>query len=133
MVFEYADGGTLFEHLQKYFPNLIWNDKYKLGVEITEGLMYLHSLEIVHKDLVCIIIWMISVILVYNCHCTLIWHISITVLYEISPHQIFLSKEVLQKYLALDCPLPLNKLCLHQKVKEVWHTLTHYLLKISLS
>ena len=54
MIFEYADGGTLYEHLRRYFSNMTWNDKYKLGVEITDGLMYLHSLDIVHKDLVCI-------------------------------------------------------------------------------
>jgi len=63
MVFEYADGGTLCEHLQKYFPKLTWNDKYKLGVEITDGLMYLHSLDIVHKDLVCI-----SIAFLLNCY-----------------------------------------------------------------
>ena len=54
MVFEYADGGTLCEHLQKHFPKMPWSDKYKLGVEITDGLMYLHNLDIIHKDLVCI-------------------------------------------------------------------------------
>ena len=54
MLFEYADGGTLCEHLQKYSPKLTWSDKYKLGVEITDGLMYLHSLDIIHKNLVCI-------------------------------------------------------------------------------
>jgi len=54
MVFEYADGGTLFEHLQKYFHKLTWKEKYKLALEISDGLLHLHKLEIVHKDLVCV-------------------------------------------------------------------------------
>ena len=54
MVFEYADGGTLFEHLQKDFPKLAWKDKYKLALEISNGLLYLHKLDIIHKDLVCV-------------------------------------------------------------------------------
>ena len=54
MVFEYADGGTLFEHLQTYFPKLTWNDKHKLALGISDGLLYLHKLDIVHKDLVCV-------------------------------------------------------------------------------
>ena len=54
MVFEYADGGTLFEHLQKCFPKLTWEDKYKLALGISDGLLYLHKLDIVHKDLVCV-------------------------------------------------------------------------------
>ena len=54
MVFEYADGGTLFEHLQKDFPKLTWKDKYKLALGISDGLFYLHKLDIIHKDLVCV-------------------------------------------------------------------------------
>ena len=54
MVFEYADGGTLFKHLQTYFPKLTWNDKHKLALGISDGLLYLHKLDIVHKDLVCV-------------------------------------------------------------------------------
>jgi len=54
MVFEYADGGTLCGHLQKHFPELSWNDKYKLALGVTHGLLYLHNLDIVHKDLVCV-------------------------------------------------------------------------------
>ena len=54
MVFEYADGGTLFEHLQENFPELTWDDKYKLALGISDGLLYLHKLDIVHKDLVCV-------------------------------------------------------------------------------
>ena len=54
MVFEYADGGTLSEHLQKYFPKLAWKDIHQLALGISDGLLYLHKLDIVHKDLVCV-------------------------------------------------------------------------------
>ena len=53
MVFEYADS-TLFGYLQRYFHKLTWMDKYKLALGITDGLLYLHKLKIVHKNLVCI-------------------------------------------------------------------------------
>jgi serine/threonine protein kinase len=52
MVLEFADGGTLCEYLAQHFDNLIWKDKYKLGLDIANGLKYLHALDIVHKDLV---------------------------------------------------------------------------------
>ena len=52
MIFELADGGSLREHLEKCFDDLTWKDKYKLGLEITNGLKYLHELDIIHKDLV---------------------------------------------------------------------------------
>ena len=52
MIFELADGGSLREHLEKCFDDLTWKDKYKLGLEITNGLKYLHELGIIHKDLV---------------------------------------------------------------------------------
>ena len=55
MVFEYADGGTLFEHLQKHFPKLTWEEKYKLALGISDGLLHLHKLGIAHKDLVCVV------------------------------------------------------------------------------
>ena len=54
MVFEYADGGTLCEHLREYFHELQWKDKYKLALGITDGLLYLHKLKTIHKDLVCV-------------------------------------------------------------------------------
>jgi len=54
MVIEYADGGTLCEHLQKHFSELTWKDKYKMALGVTDGLMYLHKLKIVYKGLVCI-------------------------------------------------------------------------------
>jgi len=52
MIFELADGGSLREHLGEHFDDLTWKDKYKLGLEITNGLKYLHELGIIHKDLV---------------------------------------------------------------------------------
>ena len=52
MISELADGGNLREHLEKHFNDLTWKDKYKLGLEITNGLKYLHELDIIHKDLV---------------------------------------------------------------------------------
>ena len=54
MIFELADGGTLREHLEKRFEDLTWKDKYKLGLDITNGLKHLHELDIIHKDLVII-------------------------------------------------------------------------------
>jgi serine/threonine protein kinase len=53
MVLEFADGGTLRAYLARYFNELTWKDKYKLGLDITNGLKYLHALGIIHKDLVC--------------------------------------------------------------------------------
>ena len=52
MIFELADDGTLWQHLVKRFTGLTWKDKYKLGLEIVNGLKYLHELGIVHKNLV---------------------------------------------------------------------------------
>jgi len=52
MIFEFANGGTLRIHLMQHFRSLKWKDKYKLGLEITNGLRYMHELDIIHKDLV---------------------------------------------------------------------------------
>ena len=54
MMFELADGGCLREYLRKHFKSLTWKDKYKLGLEVTNGLKHLHNLDIIHKDLVII-------------------------------------------------------------------------------
>ena len=54
MIFELADGGSLREHLERYFKELTWKGKYKLGLDITNGLRHLHELDIIHKDLVII-------------------------------------------------------------------------------
>ena len=52
MVFEFADGGNLCAHLVSHFTNLTWKEKCTLGLDIANGLRYLHTLDIVHKDLV---------------------------------------------------------------------------------
>ena len=52
MIFEFTDGGTLRTHLAQHFHSLTWEDKYKLSLEITNGLGHMHKLNIIHKDLV---------------------------------------------------------------------------------
>jgi len=54
MMFELAEGGSLRGYLRKHSNSLTWKDKYKLGLEITNGLRHLHDLGIIHKDLVSI-------------------------------------------------------------------------------
>ena len=55
MILEFADGGSLREHLTRH-NNLNWGKRYKLALEITNGLRHLHGLNIIHKDLVRIVI-----------------------------------------------------------------------------
>ena len=52
MIFEFANGGTLRNHLARHFHSLTWDDKYKLSLDITNGLKYMHELDVIHKDLV---------------------------------------------------------------------------------
>jgi serine/threonine protein kinase len=59
MVLEFADEGTLRKYLAQRFTDLLWNDKCKLGLDIANGLKYLHALDIVHKDLV----WFVYIVL----------------------------------------------------------------------
>ena len=47
MIFEFANDGTLRQHLVQHFHSLTWEDKYKLSVEITNGLRYMHKLNII--------------------------------------------------------------------------------------
>src|SRR6185369_11493969 len=71
MVFEFAYDGTLRTYLSKNFDNLTWKSKYKLGLDIANGLKYLHALEIIHKDLVlfiftCIISLYFCILVCFN-------------------------------------------------------------------
>ena len=49
---EYANGGDLKMFLSKNFKGLDWNQKFKLALDIANGLYYLHKENILHRDLV---------------------------------------------------------------------------------
>ena len=52
MVLQYANQGNLREYLKKKFTSLQWEDKIRMALDITCGLKYLHSEQIIHRDLV---------------------------------------------------------------------------------
>ena len=49
---EYANEGDLKMFLSKNFKSLDWDQKFKLALDITNGLYYLHKENILHRDLV---------------------------------------------------------------------------------
>jgi serine/threonine protein kinase len=51
-VLEYANEGHLRDYLKKKSISLKWNDKIQMALDITSGLKFLHSKEIIHRDLV---------------------------------------------------------------------------------
>ncbi|GBC05825.1 hypothetical protein RclHR1_06450003 [Rhizophagus clarus] len=51
LVFEYANEGNLRDYLGTKFAYLNWNDKIQMALDITSGLRFLHSKEIIHRDL----------------------------------------------------------------------------------
>ncbi|GBC05826.1 hypothetical protein RclHR1_06450004 [Rhizophagus clarus] len=51
LVFEYANEGNLRDYLKTKFVYLNWNDKIQMALDITSGLRFLHSKEIIHRNL----------------------------------------------------------------------------------
>ncbi|RIB16725.1 kinase-like domain-containing protein, partial [Gigaspora rosea] len=51
MVLQYADEGNLRIYLEKNFTRLQWTDKLRIAKEIINGLLFLHSIDIIHRDL----------------------------------------------------------------------------------
>lgn len=52
IILQYANQGNLREYLEKDFLSLHWKDKSQMALDITCGLKYLHSRQIIHRDLV---------------------------------------------------------------------------------
>jgi serine/threonine protein kinase len=59
---QYADGGDLRNYLKNNFKKLTWNDKKKLASQIAEGLNYLHNEDVLHRDLVSIISFILIIL-----------------------------------------------------------------------
>ncbi|CAG8621327.1 12539_t:CDS:2, partial [Cetraspora pellucida] len=51
LIMEYADGGNLQEFIKKNNHLLNWDKRLELACQITNGLYYLHSEKIIHRDL----------------------------------------------------------------------------------
>ena len=56
MVFDYADNGSLREYLSTSAIELDWPANCQLGLDIVNGLSYIHKAEILHKDLVSVLL-----------------------------------------------------------------------------
>ncbi|KAF0414660.1 kinase-like protein [Gigaspora margarita] len=50
LVLEYANSGNLRQYLQKFKPK--WPEKIRHTIQVAEGMCYLHSINIIHCDLV---------------------------------------------------------------------------------
>ena len=57
MVLQYADGGNLRDYLKNPPSPLTWSDKYRIALEIAEGLLCLHAEGIIHRDLVSLLLF----------------------------------------------------------------------------
>ncbi|KAF0458586.1 serine/threonine protein kinase [Gigaspora margarita] len=51
LILQFANEGNLREYLKKNFDCLEWTDKYRIAKEITQGLLFLHNNNIIHRDL----------------------------------------------------------------------------------
>ena len=52
LVLEFANSGTLRDHLKSNFEKLKWSDKLNLAQQIVKAIEHLHSNDIIHGDLV---------------------------------------------------------------------------------
>jgi serine/threonine protein kinase len=51
-ILEYASKGNLRNYLKDKRGKLQWKEKIQIGLEVTRGLMYLHSKKMIHGNLV---------------------------------------------------------------------------------
>ncbi|GES75235.1 kinase-like domain-containing protein [Rhizophagus clarus] len=51
LIMQYVDGGNLRQYFENFFPKLTIDDKIKLAYQITEGVKFLHDLDIIHQNL----------------------------------------------------------------------------------
>ncbi|GBC07944.1 hypothetical protein RclHR1_00780024 [Rhizophagus clarus] len=51
LVLEYANNGTLNTYLNEHFDELNWNGKYRLALQLTSAIEFLHEKNIIHRDL----------------------------------------------------------------------------------
>jgi serine/threonine protein kinase len=56
LVLEYADSGTLRNYLKDNFHKLDWNIKLTFAIQIADAVSCMHRKNIIHRDLVSIII-----------------------------------------------------------------------------
>src|SRR6185312_15234860 len=66
MVFEYADSGSLQCYLSDPSIDLDWPTRCKFGVDIVNGLAFLHERNILHKNLVIINAQQYNFIILYS-------------------------------------------------------------------
>jgi serine/threonine protein kinase len=51
LVVEYAEGGSLRDYLNTNSLSLNWKDKYRMALQLTSAIEYLHERKMVHKNL----------------------------------------------------------------------------------
>ena len=51
LIMEYVTGGSLWSLLKDKTKDISWEQRYRIGLDVAEGLSYLHDRDIVHGDL----------------------------------------------------------------------------------